>query len=166
MPNSDNSLLESARSLWNNGEPVEAGRLIHDNLPLESRPVWAARILRLVLDRSMADRSHFERILYDAEHPRLWANGHRCFGLLRDETLKYDHLRRRGQLNEKQEMFASILALAELVAKVTYNAAAPRDEFDEDSGWWIAASLRVFVDQWKDDKFSEAAWKALCNDDV
>jgi hypothetical protein len=30
------------------------------------------------------------------------------------------------------------LVLAELVAKVTYNETNPDDEFDEDSGWWVA----------------------------
>ena len=59
-------------------------------------------------------------------------------------------------------MFASLLSLAELVAKVTYNAVDPPDEFDEDSGWWIAASLRGFVDLWMDDEFSKVAWSALC----
>lgn len=164
MPNNEDDHLELAREYWKGGQPVEAGRLIHDNLPAEARPAWAARILRLVLDRSGAERSHFERILYTADHPRQWANGHRCFDLLRGETLKCDELRRRGRLTNEQEMFASLLSLAELVAKVTYNAVDPPDEFDEDSGWWIAASLRGFVDHWKDDEFSKAAWSALCCD--
>ena len=162
MPNHDDNHLERAREYWQGGQPVEAGRLIHDNLPADARPAWAARILRLVLDRSGTDRSHFERILHTADHPRQWANGHRCFDLLRDETLKCDDLRRNGRLTKDQEMVAYLLSLAELVAKVTYNAVDPPDEFDEDSGWWIAASLRGFVDLWKDDEFSKAAWSALC----
>jgi hypothetical protein len=51
--------------------------------------------------------------------------------------------------------------LAELVAKVTYNATDPPDRFDEDSGWWIAACLRDLVDRLGDEEFSEAAWSAL-----
>ena len=86
MPNSDDNYLERAREYWKGGQPVEAGRLLHDNLPVEARYAWAVRILRLVRDRSGADRSHFERILYTADHPRQWANGHRCFDLIRDET--------------------------------------------------------------------------------
>jgi hypothetical protein len=162
MPNNDANYRERAKEYWQGSKPVEAGRLIHDNLPAETRPAWAARILRLVLEKSGADHSHFERILNTADHPRQWANGHRCFDLLRHETLRCDDLRRRGRLTKDQEMFASLLSLAELVAKVTYNAVDPPDEFDEDSGWWIAASLRGFVDLWKDDEFSDAAWSALC----
>ena len=47
--------------------------------------------------------------------------------------------------------------------KVTYNATNPNDEFDEDSGWWIVACLRGFVDaRWKDEEFATAAWTAAC----
>jgi hypothetical protein len=162
MPNNDDNHLERAREYWKGGKPLEAGRLLYDNLPVEARPAWAVRILRLVLDRSGLDRSHFGRILYTADHPRQWANGHRCFDLIRQETLKCDELRRMGRLTKEQELFASLLSLAELVAKVTYNAVDPPDEFDEDSGWWIAASLRGFVDRWKNEEFSKAAWSALC----
>jgi hypothetical protein len=42
-------------------------------------------------------------------------------------------------LTKDQETLASLLLLAEMVAKVTYNATDPPDEFDENSGWWIAA---------------------------
>lgn len=154
--------IERAKEYWQGGQPVEAGRLIYDSLAPEARPAWAARILRLVIERSKVDRSHFERILFTAEHPRQWANGHRCFDLLRNETLKYDDMRRMGRLTKEQDTFALVLSMAELVAKVTYNAVDPPDEFDEDSGWWIAASLKSFVDSWKDDEFSKAAWSALC----
>ena len=37
----------------------------------------------------------------------------------------------------------------------------PLDRFDDDSGWWIAASLKGFVDRWRDPYFSESAWTVL-----
>jgi hypothetical protein len=162
MSSHDENYLETARKYWEGGQPVEAGRLIHDNLPAEDRPAWAARILRLVLDRSGANRSAFTRILKTADNPRWWANGHRCFDLLRDETLRIEKVEKKRKLTKDEEMFAYLLSLAELVAKVTYNAVDPPDAFDEDSGWWIAACLRPFVDMWKDEQFSNAAWSALC----
>ena len=56
-----------------------------------------------------------------------------------------------------------IVALAELVAKVTYKRHGPPDPFDKDSGRWIAASLRDFVDEFRgDEEFSKATWSALC----
>jgi hypothetical protein len=75
--------------------------------------------------------------------------------------LKLEELRRKGELTKDQEVFAELLSLAELVAKVTYNATIPPDPFDEDSGWWIAPTLRVFVEIWPDAKFSQEAWSAL-----
>ncbi|MCE9562105.1 MAG: hypothetical protein K8U57_08625 [Planctomycetes bacterium] len=161
MPSNDDDHLKQAKVHWECGRSVEAGRLIYENLPATIRPAWAAKILKLVLDKSGADRSHFERVLNTAENPRLWANGHRCFDILRDESLKCDTLRRGGRLTNDQEIFPYLLTLAEFVAKVTYNAVDPPDEFDEDCGWWVAVSLRGFVDLWKDEAFSKAAWSAL-----
>jgi hypothetical protein len=56
----------------------------------------------------------------------------------------------------------SLLALTELVAKVTYNATDPTDEFDEDSGSWIAVCLKELLDSLKDDALSKSMWSALC----
>ena len=68
----------------------------------------------------------------------------------------------RGALTKEQELLGWLLALAELVAKVTYNATDPQDEFDEDSGWWIAPCLKGFLDSLNDNEFSNVAWSALC----
>ena len=66
-------------------------------------------------------------------------------------------------LTEEQKVQAWMLSLAELVAKVTYNATNPEDEFDEDSGWWIAVHMRWFIEHWGDALFTDAAWNALCD---
>jgi hypothetical protein len=103
-------------------------------------------------------------VLYTADHQAIWGNSHRAFSTLRASTLELDELERTRGLTEDQKLLGSILSLAELVAKVTYNATNPPDEFDEDSGWWIAACLKGFVDhRWSDDEFSQAAWLALCS---
>jgi hypothetical protein len=154
--------IERAAEYWSVGKSLEAGQLIFEAMPAEARPKWAASLLRLVLDRSGVDPSHFERTLYTADNPRQWANGHRCFDILRRTVLEIDTTARKQGLTKDQEMFLSLLSLAELVAKVTYNAVDPPDPFDEDSGWWISASVKGFVDMWNDKTFSEAAWSALC----
>jgi hypothetical protein len=180
------SYLERAPEYWEGGQAVKAGRLVFENLPNDLRPKWASRILRLVLERrgirfnerpnwtsgildfvfgrNRVQPSVFDEILYTAEHPAMCGNGHRVFDALRGATLELDRFRRTIGLTEEQTLRSSILSLAELVAKVTYNATNPRDEFDEDSGWWIVACLRGFVDhQWTDDEFSQAAWSAVCS---
>ena len=162
MPGGSLGHPEIARQLWLEGQALEAGRLIFEALPPESRPKWAARILRLVIDKSGVEKGQFERTLYAADHPRQWSSGHRCFDSLRREVLKFDELQRSGR-HTQEELFHHVLLLAELVAKVTYNASDPPDPFDEDSGWWIAPGLKGFVDYWwpDDQGFSQAAWSAL-----
>jgi hypothetical protein len=101
-------------------------------------------------------------VLYIADHTKEWRNAHDAFSTVRKSTLKLDRIRERG-LTKEQELLGWLLALAELVAKVTYNATDPLDEFDEDSGWWIAPCLKGFLDSLNDDEFSNAAWSALCS---
>lgn len=142
---------------------MEAGRLIFEKLPTRVRPSWAARILRLVLERSGVQFSPIEHVLHLADNAAEWGDAHRAFSTLRDSMLELDELDRTQGLADDQKLLRWLLSLAELVAKVIYNATDPPDEFDEDSGWWIAACLRGFVDFWNDEKFSKTAWSALCN---
>jgi hypothetical protein len=158
----DDGHLAQAAEFWANGRPLEAGKLVYENLPPRSRPGWASRILKLVLDRSGIRSPLFDQVLVVADHEDKWKNGHRVFSTLRESTLRLDELSRDHGLSEGEKLLASVLSLAELVAKVSYNATNPPDEFDEDSGWLIAAYLRGFVDhRWRDEQFATAAWSAL-----
>lgn len=163
MPNEDSDDLERAAEYWQAGQPLEAGRLIFENLPSALRPKWASRILKLVLARSGVTFPAIEQILYIADHADEWDSAHRAFSTLRRFALELDRIRECGFWTDEHDLLSALLSLAELVAKVTYNATDPRDEFDEDSGWWIAACLRGFIDTgWNDDQFLRDAWAALC----
>lgn len=159
MPNQDGNRLERASEYWNEGQPLEAGRLIFDNLPTKVRPEWASKILRLVLGRSGIQTPEIEYVLHIADHATEWRNAHDAFSALRQSTLNLERLQARSL---EQGLVLYHLYLAENVAKVIYNSIDPPDEFDEDSGWWVVACLRGLVDWWSDEKFSEAAWSALC----
>lgn len=163
MPNDTNDHLGRAAEYWRTGQPLEAGKLIFENLPAEVRPKWASRILKLVLERSGVRSSPIEQVLYIADHPAEWKNAHYAFSTVRKSTLKLDRIRARA-LTKEQELLGWLLALAELVAKVTYTATDPQDEFDEDSGWWIAPCLKGFLDSLNDNEFSNVAWSALCSE--
>jgi hypothetical protein len=161
MPNHDDH-FEQAAQYWRDGQALDAGRLIFEALPSDIRPRWASTILKIVLERSGIRSSVLQQVLDTAADRKFWGNGHRVFSMVRHETLKVDELDRTGHLTKDDELLGDVLSLAELVAKVTYNATNPPDEFDEDSGWWIAASLKGFVDKvWRDAEFSKAAWSAL-----
>jgi hypothetical protein len=164
MPQCDNSHLKQAAEYWADGLSLEAGKLIYESLPGKSRPRWASGILKAVLDRSGIQSSLFDQVLAAADHEEMWESGHHVFSVLRESMLRLDKLGRDRALSEDEKLLASILSLAELVAKVIYNATNPPDEFDEDAGWWIARCLRGFVDnRWRDEHFAKAAWSALCS---
>ena len=162
MPQKDENHLKQAAQCWDKGESWEAGKLIYENLPNSVRPRWAGRILKLVLEESGVQSPLFSQVLAIAGNESMWKCIRPVFSSLRQMTLQLDENRRGSGLTKDEELLASIVFLAELVAKVTYNATNPADEFDEDSGWWIATSLRWFVDHaWTEKRFSEAAWSAL-----
>lgn len=164
MPQKDEDYLRQAAACWAKNESLEAGKLIYENLPSKARPRWAARILKLVLDKSGIQSSLFSQVLTAADNENMWKNGHQVFSSLRQMTLRLDESRRGSGFTKDEELIASVVLLAELVSKVTYNATNPPDEFDEDSGWWIATSLRWFVDHaCGDERFAEAAWSTLCS---
>ncbi len=156
MPTSDT--ISKARSLWKGGQALDAGRLIFENLPVERRPQWAARVMRLVLDRTAVKSQPIEHAICLANTPSEWSKAHDAFSALRRATLDMEQLEAR---TPQQDLLLNHLLLAELVAKVTYNSTNPPDEFDEDSGWWIAPCLKDILDAVNDENFSLTVWSAL-----
>ncbi|MBO0797478.1 MAG: hypothetical protein J2P31_01525 [Blastocatellia bacterium] len=154
------SEIKRAAELWHSGEPYEAGRIIFEGLPEEVRPAWATGILHLVLERTGVKLKQIDRLLEIVDRPEEWRKAHQVFSSIRGQTLKWDELAKH-ELTTEQRALGYVLELAELVAKVTYNATDPDDEFDEDSGWGIASILRNFVDRLNDENFAQVAWLAL-----
>ena len=153
-----NPVLSEARSLWNKGQALEAGKLIFESLPVGSRPQWAARVLRVVVDLTGLSVQPIEHAINIANTPCDWGKAHVAFSALRRATTELEQSQVRSP---EQTLLLSHLLLAELVAKVTYNSTSPADEFDEDSGWWIAPCLKDILDLVNDGTLSMAAWSAL-----
>ena len=159
--NNPNSIANQAAELWQQGQALEAGKLLFEALPNASRPVWAAEALALVLDQGKLQHDLFDTVLQTAREPALWNAGHRVFRSVRGEVLK---LEKKSRRSSAEEFLLSSFLLAELVAKVSYNATNPVDEFDEDTGWWIEPSLRAFADHhWQETDFAAKAWQVLCH---
>jgi len=153
-----NEILSEARSLWKKGNALDAGKLIFENLPVGTRPQWAARVLRLVVDRTGVKSQPVELAISIANTPNDWGKAHDAFSTLRKATLELERL---NPLSPPQALLLELLLLAELVAKVTYNSTNPVNEFDEDSGWWVAPCLKDILDSLDDEKFSVVALSAL-----
>jgi hypothetical protein len=162
MPERNGNHLERAAEQWRGGQPLEAGRIIFDNLQPAMRPTWASRILRSVVEKSRVRFSPIEEILRIADNPTEWGKAHGAFSLLRKSTLNLERLQSKSR---EETLLLSHLYLAENVAKVIYNATHPSDAFDEESGWWIARCLKDVLDLLDDEDFSEEAWLELCSHD-
>lgn len=153
--------LEAAKHRWQAGEALEAGRAIFGMVPVPSRPGWAAGVLRAVVVAAPEHAAEIAPVLAVADEPGRWREGHTVFEQVRRLVLKLDEDARRVGWTPKSLSHAHLLAIAELVAKVTYNATDPHDEFDEDSGWWLAVCVRNFVEHYGDAGFERDAWLAL-----
>lgn len=151
--------VDAAFAYWSAGDPVEAGRVILESIKKHDQPAWAANVLQRVVDKTGVKSIVFENVLLCAKNPENWSGGHKAFSLARGAVLR---LEENDDLSSEQELLLCVLLLAEVVAKVAYNAAEPVDEFDEDSGWWVAACLKEVLELLDDDQFSEVMWTTLC----
>jgi hypothetical protein len=150
------NLLDEARGHWNAGRSLEAGRLLFERIPMELRPAWAASVLDIALSY-LPTIPEVEAVLQIAEDPSRWPEAYEAFSAVRALTLQAE-----GQAGG--QLYPQVLGLAELVAKVTYNASEDIAPFDPDSGWWIAVVLKNIVDEADDPEFAVKAWAVLSSE--
>lgn len=151
------STFERLRKLWAVGDPSQAaGREIFDAIKNDRRPAWAANILEWCAGKFGEEIDEVRAVIQVAQDDRRWHEAHRVFDRVRGQTLRHD---RPGHANRK---LVALLYVAEIGAKVTYNAAGTAAPFDHDSGWWMASNLRHFVAALPDAENAESeAWDLL-----
>ena len=119
---------------------IEIGRQVFENIPNEIKPCWAGLVL-----------SRFDNYLKDIPTPI-----RELFSIIDDkDKWKYAHeqfvkIRKFGLDN--QEYQPEYLRLAELVAKVTYNASGEPAPFDSDSGHYIASFALKVAEHFDDNR--------------
>ena len=158
MTDSQGGNLKHAESLWKKGDTLEAGRIIFENLPVQKRVAWAAKVLDTVIEHTGIQCRPIETLREIANDRHRWADGHLVFDNIRTLTLQVERLDSR---TAEQDLFLVQLLLAEIVAKVVYNATNPDGPFDEDSGWWIAHCVKSCLDRINDAEFAKLAWRVL-----
>ena len=79
MPNNNSNHLNQAYEYWRDNHPLEAGRLIFENLPKEVRPNWAANILQSVIKRTGIKSPPIEQIVHIASRPCDWNKAHEAY---------------------------------------------------------------------------------------
>ena len=159
---STDNYLAGEVEYWVQRQPLIAGRLIFENLRVDVRPKWACNILQMIVHRTGIKLSAIDNVLQIASDPNQWNKAHDAFTTVRLQTLKYQ---RKWFRFKRDKFIQSHLALAELVAKVTYNSTNTTTPFDANSGWYIPSRLKRILDEVKDSEFSHAMWAALVSFD-
>jgi hypothetical protein len=105
---------------------LQISKNIFEDIPNELKPIWAGLILSqfdLYLENIPTEVKLLFKII---EEPSAWKKAHHQFTqirILHNSTTEFKH-----------DLY---LHLAELVAKITYNASGESGPFDFDSGWYI-----------------------------
>ena len=144
--------LCQAKQYWVDDQPVEAGRIIFETIPVADRHRWASQILELVLPYF----AHSQMVLdvrAFAREPDKWGRG-------RDSQWQeaLQMVRTVGQ-----DTLSAVQQLAYLVGKVVYTAQGYPAPFDHAAGWEIAAALKKVIEMVGEESFAAAAWDTLCD---
>lgn len=150
--------IDELKALWCRGDTLRVSNAILANLRPDDLPIWSAGLLNIIVLSASLDDQIFSQTVIIARTPDRWCEGHQQFSCIRRKVLSlYDAIRSAPTANQELELAS--LALAELIAKVTYNATSPADPFDEDSFESILSSVKAFDDYLADDNLS----RKLCN---
>lgn len=136
--------------LYNIKNNIEIGKQIFENIPNDIRPLWAGHILTY-FDKYIEDIPLSIKDLFPiAENKEIWKDAH----------IQFTKIRKFGLENPKYKP-ETYLRLAELVAKVTYNASGEPAPFDIDSGHYIASMALKTTEYFDDNSLQEEVKSAL-----
>jgi hypothetical protein len=139
---------------WNSGDALFAGKIVYEQLPIQERPLWAARLLSRCA-KVIPSVAAVEKVIEVALTPSLWPGAREAFDAVRALTLKNE----RGQASSV--LYAPVLSLAENTAKVTYNATGLPAPYDHNAGWKVVQAVRQIVDRVAKPEFETEAWNLI-----
>ncbi|MBI3720150.1 MAG: hypothetical protein HY252_16345 [Sphingobacteriales bacterium] len=123
---------------------IKIGQQIFENLPNDIRPGWAGLILSR-FDNYIEDIPTLIKELFPIiDNKDRWKEAHRQFGKIRQFLL-----------DNKNYQPEAYLLLAELVAKVTYNASGEPAPFDSDSGHHIPSLALKATEHFDDSRLED-----------
>lgn len=129
---------------------IKTGKDIFENLPHDIRPFWAGNILSR-FDSYITEIPTPVADLYSMiDDKNRWKEAHKKFSAIRVFSLE--------NKNYKPENY---LRLAELVAKVTYNASVEPAPFDSDSGHYISSLALKTVEYFDNERLEEEVKSAI-----
>jgi hypothetical protein len=145
---------QRAREYWESGRPLQAGKMIYENLPKEFRPHWAGNVLDVGRRRFPQVREVDEVYFISCAAPH-WERARQAFEAVRALTLA----------NPAAFPGAALLfRLAENTAKVIYNASGGPASYDHNAGWKLVEDLHAMCEFLNDPEFTVEAAKAVLNE--
>ena len=138
---------------WLGADVLDVGRRLMVGLRPEQQVARAKAVLDLCRSRVSAVPA-VDHVAALAADPARWVEAHAAFSAVRDLTL-------REERNRSSDAYRALLYVAEIAAKIIYNASGASAPFDSDSAWWLASNTRTFVQALNDESFSHQAWQAL-----
>ncbi|SDC13163.1 hypothetical protein [Niabella drilacis] len=129
---------------------IKIGQQILENIPNDIRPGWAGLILSR-FDNYIENKPTSITQLYPIiDNKERWKEAHEQFNKIR-----------RFLLDNKNYQPEAYLLLAELIAKITYNASEQPAPFDNDSGHFIASLAIQATEYFDDNRLEEEVKSAI-----
>ena len=146
------------RSRWTTDDAGRVfGRDLHDAVPADARPAWAAAVLAACAEGAARGptREAIDELLTCAAAPERWPQARRAFDALRELTLAAERALVSASLDR------ALLDLGETVAKLTYNASGAPAPYDFHAGWRLAPKTRRVVELREDPGLADRVWTLL-----
>jgi|ERR1017187_7658949 hypothetical protein len=139
---------------WISGEAILAGKIVYEQLPVQERPLWAARLLGRCA-KLIPSVAAVEKTVEVALTPNLWPNAREAFDAVRALSSKDERKQTPSAL------YAQVLLLAENTAKVSYNATGLSAPYDHNAGWKVVQVVRQIVDRVAKPEFETEVWNLI-----
>jgi len=145
--------MELVRSDWTT-ESIDFGKGVFDFIPVTERVNWAASILIFISDQLHSEVCISDLIEVTFDESR-WLEAENIFHSIRGRTIENERKKRYGAIDQL------VLDIAELTAKITFNATKVSAPFDKDVGWYVAPALKRICVKINVPDFEEKCWSLL-----
>jgi hypothetical protein len=152
-------IIAQANAFWLQAQPVKAGMLIFERIPLDLRPKWAATILELAYVY-IEPLPQIDQVFNFVREPQSWPldKGREAHGV-------FDAVRIFCQARGfPSDLIESVCGLAENVAGITYTSRQFNAPFDHNRGWRLAQDIKAINAYLSTPTFLDAAWQAHCDE--
>jgi hypothetical protein len=147
--------INAAKQFWDSGQALKAGEILYEHLRPQQRPLWAVEVLSHCC-QLFPPVPAVENVRTIALATERWPEAYNAFGVIRELGLSSQ---------SQPPLMQEFLSLAELVAKVTYNATGHSAPFDHNAGWKLVKALHGICELHNCSKFTVQSWHIVSCED-